>query len=78
MLETLTNRQIDICMEFINSKGINPIEFIAKKLNIQECTVRTHLSDIYTKLLINSRLELMYLLAKNYKELAQLGNRKLY
>lgn len=69
----LTHRQKEICISFIKSKGTNPIEFISKDLNIKKTTVRTHFTDIYNLLLINSRTELMYyLLTKT--NILQLGD----
>lgn len=55
---------MEVCLAFIASKGIDPINYIAKELAITKATVKTHLYDIYLKLLINSQVELMYLLMK--------------
>lgn len=60
----LTNREKEICLSFINSKGVNSIKFITNDLNISVLTTKTHLYNIYKKLLINSQVELMYFLMK--------------
>ena len=60
--QNLTYRQKEVCLAFVKSKGINPIEYISKDLKIAKTTVRTHLNDIYTTLLINSQVQLMYYL----------------
>ena len=60
--QNLTQRQKEVCIAFANSKGINVIEYISNELKIAPTTVRTHLNDIYTALLINSQVQLMYYL----------------
>ena len=60
--QNLTYRQKEVCVAFVKSKGVNVIEFIAKTLSIKQSTVRTHLSDIYTALLLESQVQLMYYL----------------
>ena len=60
--QNLTYRQKEVCVAFAKSKGVNVIEFIAKTLSIKQSTVRTHLSDIYTALLLESQVQLMYYL----------------
>lgn len=60
--QNLTYRQKEVCLAFVKSKGINSIDYIAKTLGIARTTVRTHLSDIYTALLIDSQVQLMYYL----------------
>jgi len=60
--QNLTYRQKEVCIAFAKSKGINPIDYISDNLGIAKTTVRTHLNDIYTALLINSQVQLMYYL----------------
>lgn len=60
--QNLTYRQKEVCVAFAKSKGINVIQHISDELKIAPTTVRTHLNDIYTALLINSQVQLMYYL----------------
>lgn len=62
MEKELTDRQKEVCQSFIKSKGIDIINFISNDLCIGPTTTRTHISDIYHKLLVNSHAELMYYL----------------
>lgn len=62
IIDHLTNREKEVCTSFIKSKGKNSIKFISNDLNISKLTTKTHLDDIYKKLLINSQVELMYVL----------------
>lgn len=60
--QNLTYRQKEVCVAFVKSKGINVLDFISKELGIARTTTRTHLNDIFTKLLIDSQVQLMYYL----------------
>ena len=60
--QNLTQRQKEVCIAFANSKGIKPIEYISNKLGIAKTTVKTHINDIFTKLLVDSQVQLMYYL----------------
>lgn len=60
--QNLTQRQKEVCLAFVKSKGVKPIEYISEALKIAPTTVRTHINDIYTALLINSQVQLMYYL----------------
>ena len=58
--EKLTNREIDVCKSFVSNKGNT--NAIGADLTMQPCTVRTHLTSIYLKLMVNSKVELMHYL----------------
>lgn len=62
-MATLTNREIEYCKEFINSKG--KIADIAKNLGIKLSTAKTHNLHVFEKLLIDNRAELMHFLLTN-------------
>lgn len=55
-LDTLTNRECDVLAEMVETMRITQI---AENLCIAEQTVRNHISNIYSKLGIHDRLELV-------------------
>lgn len=62
----LSKREVEVCQWFLESKGLyNPSAYIAEKMGIQRCTVNTHFNNIFQKLLISSKQELLYYLLTN-------------
>ena len=60
---SLSDRQIEFCEEFIKAKGVsNWQEIISEKMGIAISTVKTHKSDVFTALCVNSQTELMHTL----------------
>lgn len=60
---SLSDRQIEFCEEFIKAKGVsNWQEIISQKMTIAISTVKTHKSDVFTALCVNSQTELMHTL----------------
>lgn len=60
----LTNREKEYCNYFV--KNIGDDKLICKDMNISTTTGRTHRNNIYLKLLVNSKYELMHYLLNNY------------
>lgn len=71
MFETLTPKEIEVCEQFIKSRGVkNCTSIIAKDMFVEISTIKTHIQAIYQKLLVNNQTELMYVLLTNYSQLA--------
>lgn len=71
MIKTLTPKEIEVCEQFIKTKGVtNCTKIIAKNMFVEISTVKTHIGSIYQKLLVNNQTELMYFLLTNYSQLA--------
>jgi DNA-binding CsgD family transcriptional regulator len=60
----LTNREREFCDVFIAQKGDD--KKICDSMNISWNTSRTHRNNIYLKLLVNSKCELMHYLLTEY------------
>lgn len=68
----LTNKELEVCECFLATKGQRSyIKDITNKMFITEKTFKTHLANIYLKLLIGTKTELMYLLLTNKKALEE-------
>jgi DNA-binding CsgD family transcriptional regulator/PAS domain-containing protein len=63
----LTSREVEICM--LVCKGLTDPE-IASALNIAYSTVRTHLNNLFTKLDVTTRSELIYILLDGVAEIS--------
>ena len=63
----LTSREVEICM--LVHKGLTDPE-IASVLNIAYSTVRTHLNNLFTKLDVTTRSELIYILLDGAAEIS--------
>ena len=71
MFETLTPKEIEVCEEFIKTKGVtNCTKIIAKNMFVEQSTIKTHINSIYQKLLVGNQSELMYFLLTNIAQLA--------
>ena len=69
--DLLSPKEIEVCEEFIKSKGVtNCTSLIAKKMFIEKSTIKAHMNSIYQKLLVGSQSELMYVLLTNIAQLA--------
>jgi DNA-binding NarL/FixJ family response regulator len=62
----LTSREVEICM--LVCKGLTDPE-IASALGIAFSTVRTHLKNLFTKLDVTTRSELIYVLLDGVAEI---------
>lgn len=66
MIKTLTPKEIEVCEQFIKTKGVkNCVKIIAEKMFVEVSTIKTHITSIYQKLLVNNQAELMYTLLIN-------------
>jgi len=73
MFSSLTSKEIEVCEEFIKTKGIkNCAHIIAKNMFVEVSTIKTHIVSIYQKLLVNNQAELMYFLLTNIAHLDNL------
>ena len=78
MINTLTPKEIEVCEQFIKSRGVkNCTSIIAKEMFVEISTIKTHIENIYHKLLVNNQAELMYILLTNYSQLANCQKRLL-
>jgi len=60
---SLTDRQIEFCKEFIKAKGVeNWQEIVAEKMTLAVTTVKTHKSNVFNALCVNTQAELMHTL----------------
>ena len=65
IIDLLTNKEKEVARLFVNNMTSHEV---AEKLMISENTVRTHLKNIYVKLNINKKSELLYVIVRNEKK----------